>query len=92
MTSATYRLCEQLSITEVDDEVVLLNLDTGMYYGLNHVGALFVKGLQNERSMQTIILDVVDQYQTNYETVCEDMDALVKQLLEQGLIEEVSDS
>ena len=92
MTILTYRLCDQLSVTDVDDEVVLLKLDTGMYYGLNHIGAVLVQGLQEERSMQQIILSVVEKYQTSYQKVSDDMDALVAQLLDQGLLEEVNAS
>ena len=86
-STKNYRLAEQLSVTEVDDEVVLLKLDTGSYYGLNPVGAQLVLGLQDEQTTHQICGRISQQFQTPYSTVKDDLDELIHQLLEQGLIE-----
>jgi hypothetical protein len=88
MTKA-YRLSEQISITEVDDEVVLLRLDTGAYYGLNSVGAQLVNGLKNERTLHQICTDISSQYQIPYKNVNEDLAELIEQLEDEQLLVKV---
>lgn len=84
-----YRLAEQLSITEVDDEVVLLKLDTGLYYGLNQIGAQFITGIQQSHSVHQICSTIAEQYQMPYHAVNGDLDELISQLLDQQLIEAI---
>ncbi len=85
--SQYYRLSPQLSVTEVDDEVVLLKLDTGSYFGLNPIGAKFVSGIQQEMSLHEICASISEQYQTPYIRVNDDLKDLVDQLVDQQLIE-----
>lgn len=87
--STNFRLAERLSVTQVDDEVVLLKLDTGAYYGLNHIGSRFIEGVSNKESLAHIISAISERYQTPYQTVCNDLSELIEQLLEQQLIERV---
>jgi len=85
-----YKLTEHISLTEVDDEAVLLDLNAGTYYGLNHIGARFLAAIQTNKSYESIIADIAHEYNMSSETVSEDLKALLKQLLEQHLIEELS--
>ena len=81
-----YQLLEHVSLTEVDDEVVLLDLNTGSYYGLNHIGACLMKVLHECGSLEIATAQISEQYQTPQSRVKEDLDALVAQLIEQGLV------
>jgi len=86
-----YQLAKNVSLTEVDDEAVLLDLNSGAYYGLNHVGALLISHLQNQRSLEYSSAEIAEHYQTPHATVTEDIQTLVEQLLEQKLIIELID-
>lgn len=81
-----YHLADHVSLTEVDDEAVLLDLNSGAYYGLNHVGALLVAHLQNQQDLTVASAAIAEQYQTPHANVAKDIDVLVTQLLEQKLI------
>jgi len=81
-----YQLASTVSLTEVDDEAVLLDLSSGAYYGLNHVGALLISHLQNQHSLEYASAEIAEHYQTPHATVSEDIRILVEQLLEQKLI------
>ena len=84
-----YQLADHVSLTKVDDEVVLLNLNTGTYYGLNHVGALLLTYLQDKKSLEFATAAIAEQYQTPHTTVNQDIALLLEQLLEQKLLTKV---
>jgi hypothetical protein len=81
-----YQLLEHVSLTEVDDEVVLLNLDSGAYYGLNHVGSKLMQGIRNHLDLAQVIGDISEQYQTDRQQVQTDAEELIAQLLKEQLI------
>lgn len=81
-----YQLADHVSLTEVDDEAVLLDLNSGAYYGLNHVGALFMTHLINQQSIESASNEIAEHYQTPHEAVVRDIDRLLKQLLKQKLV------
>ena len=81
-----YRFADQVSVTEVDDEVVLLKLDTGSYYGLNSIGAKLVNGLQNQLTVHQICKDIASDYQIPYQNVNQDLSDLIEQLVAEQLL------
>ena len=81
-----YQLADHVSLTEVDDEAVLLDLNSGAYYGLNHVGALLLAHMQDQQSIEFANAAIAKQYQTPHATVSQDIKVLIVQLLEQKLI------
>lgn len=81
-----YHLADHVSLTEVDDEAVLLDLNSGAYYGLNHVGARLITHLKDQQSVEYSVSEIAKHYQTAATTVQHDIDVLVEQLLKQKLI------
>lgn len=81
-----YQLLEHISLTEVDDEVVLLDLNSGAYYGLNHVGAMLLQKLRAGDTLNVAVQKISAHYQTDERKVKQDVDELLQQLLEQKLI------
>jgi hypothetical protein len=88
MMSATceYTLRENISLTEVDDEVVLLDLSNGAYYGLNQVGADLLKALQNKQPLCQTIRQISEHYQMDSAQVKIDIDELLQELLVNNLL------
>ena len=84
MTQMKYRLAEHVTLTEVDNEVVLLDLNAGQYFGLNHVGARFLKQLGNDK--QEVIANLAKYYQTDQTQVESDINELMDSLIEQKLV------
>ena len=67
--------------------MVILNVDLGTYYGLNEVGtrawALFVRG----ESVGDVRDRLLAEFEVDRETVTADLDRLLLELLQQGLID-----
>jgi hypothetical protein len=71
----------------VGDEAVLLNLQTGTYFGLDPVGARYWQLLSEGRQLSEIIRALLDEYDVAEERLQQDLRALVAQLLENGLLQ-----
>lgn len=77
---------EQVS-SDLAGESVILNLKTGMYFGLNEVGASVWNLLQQPRSVNDICTQILDQYEVESEQCEQDVLTLLNELVESELIE-----
>ncbi len=81
-----YRLSERILSQEVISETVLLDMDKGSYFELNEMGSVMLKLLQESGDPEVVVAALVDKYEVDVETATADLDALLKQLLEHGLV------
>jgi hypothetical protein len=86
-----YQLAEHVSFTDVDEDAVLLDLNTGAYFGLNHIGAQLLNELKAHNSIENAVALIAGQYQLTANTVRADVDELIEQLLEQNLITKIEE-
>ena len=78
---------EQVSC-ELSDEVVILNMRNGEYFGLNPVGARIWELLQSQVSVQEILDRLLEEYpDVDRETCTEDLLGLLDDLAAAELIE-----
>lgn len=72
---------------ELDGEMVLLNLETGIYFGLNPVGTQLWRELGGHGDLQTAVLNICQRYSTvSEQTIREDIRSLVAELTSKGLL------
>jgi len=83
-----YQLPDHVSLTRIDDEAVLLDMNTGTFFGLNHVGAHFLTALQADQTYQSAASSIAKHYQIDLDGVSNDLETLLNQLLEKKLIQE----
>jgi hypothetical protein len=72
--------------TELQDEGVLLNLETGEYFGLDAVALDMWKALGAFGSVEAARAALLEQYEVTEETLARDLDDLLAQLLERQLV------
>jgi hypothetical protein len=72
---------------EISDEVVILNLKTGIYFGLNPIGAFIWRLIQNPLPISSIQAAVLNDYDVDPESCEKAINDLLQQLAEHGLIE-----
>ena len=70
----------------VGDEAVLINLNTGSYYTLNEIGALFWDMLNGQRSISDCAQLVVQEYEVDLAVVEADLLELAVDFQREGLI------
>ncbi len=73
--------------SKLGDEVVILNLRNGVYYGLDPVGARIWDLIQEPRSVQEVCAVLLEEYEVTPEQCASDVLALLRDLEAQGLIE-----
>jgi hypothetical protein len=85
--SATLQADPEVLVTEFGDEVVLLNLRDGVYYGLEDVGARIWTMLRQPVTIQTLCEAIVSEFDVAQDRCERDVRAIVSDLLENGLIQ-----
>lgn len=72
---------------DLEGEAALLNLKTGVYYGLNRVGAMIWKELQSPIQISNVCDHVTTAYpQPQRDQVIADVFELLNELIEAGLV------
>jgi len=77
-----------VSSTVLDKEAVLLNLENGVYYGLNRVGTAVWELLKEDQPLGAILTAVCDRYEVSEDVARADVAVLVTHLRDEGLIVE----
>ena len=85
--SSRVQAVENVNFREVHGEVVLLNLKTGFYYGLNSLGARIWQLIQENQSLGTILSLLLEEYEVPKEQCSRDLFSLVSLMRQKGLVE-----
>ena len=86
ISGTNYRLNDRISVTQVEDELVLLNLNNGAYYGLNHIGLVLIRAIESQIPLEQAVQQTSERYQLEYSVVDDDFQQLINQLMEQSLL------
>ncbi len=77
---------------QIDHEIVVLSLDSGHYYYLNHSGALIWQYLQEKNSFKQMIRKLMRRYKISYQKARDDIIDLIEDLESESLIRTLSGS
>ena len=73
------------------DEIAILDPASGLYFGLNEVGARIWELLQEPKSLGEVARTLTDEYEVNLERCQADVLALASRLLQAKLVEVTSE-
>jgi len=77
---------DDVLISHLQDEAVILNLDSERYYGLDNVGTRFLSVLTTSETIESAYDRLRDEYDVDPQTLRTDLLALVENLVDQGLL------
>ncbi|MFB2895109.1 lasso peptide biosynthesis PqqD family chaperone [Aerosakkonemataceae cyanobacterium BLCC-F50] len=77
---------DQIS-SDLSGEAVILNLKSGVYYGLNSVGAWIWNLIRKPKTVSEIRATILAEYEVESEQCNRDLLVLLQQLKAEGLIE-----
>lgn len=80
------RVGDDVVWTDLGDEVVILKLDTGIYFGLAQVGACIWTLIAEGRRREEILESVATQYNASPDQIERDFDELIDELSKEGLL------
>ncbi len=72
--------------SDLGGEVVILDLEAGVYYGLDEVGARIWSLIQEPRSVDEVRDILLEEYEVEPERCQHDLIALLQRLAEEGLV------
>ena len=81
------RVPDDVLISNLQDESVILNLDSERYFGLDSVGTRILSVLSTSDSIEAAYNTLVQEYDVDADVLRQDLLALVESLVDQGLIE-----
>ena len=67
-------------------EIVLLDPGEGIYFSLNEVGARVWELIEEPSSVQSICDRIVEEFEVDMQTCCDDILKVVSDLVERGLV------
>ncbi len=84
--STRLQIPEGIVHRDLEGELVLLNLNTGVYFGLDPVGTRIWHLLQNRLSLQQVLNTLLLEYEVTEAQCRQDLLNLIAQLLGTGLV------
>ena len=81
------RVPDGVLISRLQEESVILNLDSERYFGLDDVGTRVLSVLTSADSIEAAYASLLAEYDVDGQVLRQDLLALVESLLQQGIIE-----
>lgn len=85
--SSVIKISKEAVHCDVEDEMVILGMKDGVYYGLNPVGAYIWSQIQEPRRIEEIKDSILEEFDVGKEECEADLMELLDDMLKHGLIE-----
>jgi hypothetical protein len=86
MIAGIVRIADGIVFKEVGDEMVLLDFERGIYFGLDPIGARIWQLITEEKSVAAIVDTLVDEYDVTRDELERDVAELLDDLVAKSLI------
>lgn len=80
------RVPEDVLISNLQEESVILNLNSERYFGLDNVGTRMLSVLSTSNSIEAAYESLLVEYDVDPQVLRQDLTSLIEKLLEQGLV------
>lgn len=84
-----YRISEAVVSRELDGEAIILNLDSGIYFGLDPVGTRIWQLMSSPGRVSDVLRVLLAEYDVSEEVLRADLGQLITKLIEKGLVVQV---
>jgi len=83
---AAFRIPDDVVFRELDGEAVVLNLDTGIYFGLDAVGTRIWRLIEARKPLRIVLDTLIHEYEASPDRLQSDLLAFVERLNGKGLL------
>ena len=80
------RVPDDVLISNLQEESVILNLNSERYFGLDNVGTRMLSALSTSNSIEAAYEQLRAEYDVDAQMLRQDLTSLIENLLQQGLI------
>lgn len=81
------RASDDVVFRELDGEAVILNLGSGIYFGLDPIGTRMWQLIEQHGRLEAVLADLRDEYDAPPDTLARDLLRLAAELMAKGLLE-----
>ncbi len=85
--SPIWQHAKHVTWRKVGDEAVILDMDSAIYYSIEDPGLRIWELIGEGKSVEAIVGLIIEEYDGREDEVRKDIDQLVKQLQDEGIIE-----
>jgi hypothetical protein len=72
--------------SRIGDEVVMLDMDSGFYFGLNSVASIIWGKLEKAKSFEEVVNELLEEYKIDRQTCENDTRVFLDQLFEKNIV------
>ncbi len=87
MSNLKVKISEHVHFTIIDDECVLLNAQTGDFYGLDEIGTRIWMLIKEYGNLELVVQEMLKEYEVTEEKLRLDISSLVESLRKGKLLE-----
>lgn len=87
MRHPAYKLSSDILLQEVANEIVILNLADGQYYGLNEIGARVIQLMSRGENIDSITETLLQEFDVEQAVLEKDIQTLIEELRQHALVE-----
>ena len=84
--NSSLKVSDDVVFRELDGEGVILNLASGIYFGLDQTGTRMWRLIEQHGRLTAVMAALSDEYEAASETLERDLIGLVAELTEKGLL------
>jgi hypothetical protein len=81
-----FKISSDVVISEINNESVLLNLNTGIYFQVNEMGSFIISELTNYQNIVTLQEKIILSFDVSAEACKDDIENFLETLLEKNLL------
>lgn len=84
--SSSLKVEDDVVFRELDGEGVILNLASGIYFGLDETGTRMWRLIEQHGQLKAVLTALCDEYEAAPHTIEHDLIALASELVDKGLL------
>jgi hypothetical protein len=71
---------------EIDKQIVMMDIESGRYLGLDDIGSVIWKRLETPRTLGDLVDSLVEDYDAERAVIAQDVRELLKEMATQGIV------
>ena len=71
----------EIIANEIDDEIVMMSIEEGSYFGLNSIGSIIWQELEEAKSVESIISILLERFDVEEKTCREETIAFIESMI-----------
>ena len=90
--SKSFNVADDILMSQIENEAILLHVATGTYYNLNESSIPFWEALQNKQPLEPVVQQILNEYEVESSQVLQDLQIFLQDLLKFGIISDPLDT